>query len=93
MADEALLQVRVTPRARRNVIGALEDNVLAVRLVAPPVEGAANKALIAFLAETFGVSRSMVRIESGTHSRRKRVRISSLTAEAIAQRLASAETE
>ena len=88
MADEAVLQVRVTPRAKRNALGAMEDDVLAVRLAAPPVEGAANKALIAFLAETFGVPRSAIRIESGAHARRKRVRISGLGAEAVARRLA-----
>ena len=89
MADEALLQVRVTPRAGRNALGALEEGVLAVRLAAPPVDGAANKALIACLADAFGVPKSAVRIESGAHARRKRVRISGLTDEDVARRLAS----
>jgi uncharacterized protein (TIGR00251 family) len=88
VADEALLHIRVTPRARRNAIGPMEDGMLAVRLVAPPVEGAANKALIAFLAEAFGVSRSAVRVESGERSRHKRVRVSGLTLEEVAHRLA-----
>jgi uncharacterized protein (TIGR00251 family) len=88
VADEALLNVRVTPRARRNALGPMEDGELAVRLAAPPVEGAANKALIAFLAEAFGVSKSAVRAESGERSRHKRVRISGLTLEAVAHRLA-----
>jgi uncharacterized protein (TIGR00251 family) len=87
VADEALIHVRVTPRARRNALGAMEGNVLAVRLAAPPVEGAANKALIAFLADAFGVSRSAVRVESGARSRHKRVRISGITAEEVARRL------
>ena len=90
MADEALLQLRVTPRARRNALGALEGGVLAVRLAAPPVDGATNTALIAFLAEAFGVSKSAVRIESGAHARHKRVRIAGLTEEEVARRLASA---
>jgi uncharacterized protein (TIGR00251 family) len=88
VADEALLHIRVTPRARRNALGPMEEGVLAVRLAAPPVEGAANKALIAFLAEAFGVSRSAVRVESGERSRHKRVRISGLTLEEVAHRLA-----
>jgi uncharacterized protein (TIGR00251 family) len=62
--------------------------VLAVRLAAPPVEGAANKALIAFLAEAFGVSKSAVRVESGERSRRKRVRISGLTIDDVVRRVA-----
>jgi uncharacterized protein (TIGR00251 family) len=88
VADEALLNVRVTPRARRNALGPMEDGELAVRLAAPPVEGAANKALIAFLAEAFGVPKSAVRVESGERSRRKRLRISGLTLEEVAHRLA-----
>ena len=87
MADEVLLNVRVTPRARRNALGGMEDGVLAVRLAAPPVEGAANKALIAFLAEAFGVPKSAIRVETGLRSRHKRVRISGLTAEDVARRL------
>jgi len=62
--------------------------VLAVRLTAPPVEGAANKALTAFLAEAFEVSKSAVSVESGKRSRHKRVRISGLTVEEVARRLA-----
>jgi hypothetical protein len=53
------------------------------------VEGAANKALIAFLAETLEVSKSAIRIESGDHGRRKRVRVSGLTDEEVAHRVAS----
>jgi len=68
----------------------MEDGVLAVRLAAPPVEGAANKALIAFLAEAFGVSRSAVRVESGERARRKRVRISGLTIDEVTRRVAEA---
>lgn len=87
MADEALLHVRVTPRARRNELGGLTDGVLAVRLAAPPVEGAANKALIVLLAEALGLPKSALRIESGERSRHKRVRISGLPAGEVARRL------
>jgi uncharacterized protein YggU (UPF0235/DUF167 family) len=64
--------------------------VLVVRLAAPPVEGAANEALIAFLAAAFGVSKSAVRGETALRSRHKRVRISGLTADEVARRLAEA---
>ena len=66
----------------------MKDNVLSVRLAAPPVEGAANKALIAFLADEFGVSKSAISVESGERSRHKRVRVSGVTAEQVANRLA-----
>ena len=88
MDDEAVLHVRVTPRARRNALGAMDDGVLAVRVAAPPVDGAANKALIAVLADAFGIPKSAIRIESGEHGRHKRVRISGLTGEEVAHRLA-----
>jgi uncharacterized protein (TIGR00251 family) len=91
MADEALLQVRVTPRARRSAIGEVSEGVLAVRLAAPPVEGAANKALIALLAKALAVPKSRIRIESGEHSRQKRVRILGLDAEAAVARLAAGD--
>jgi uncharacterized protein (TIGR00251 family) len=89
VADEVLLHVRVTPRARRNALGGIRDGVLTVRLAAPPVEGAANTALIALLAEALGLSRSAVRLEAGLRSRHKRVRISGLGAEEVARRLDS----
>ena len=90
MADEAVLQLRVTPRARRDALGAMEAGVLPVRLAAPPVEGAANKALILLLARALGVPRSAIEIESGARGRRKRVRISGLDSEEAARRLARA---
>ena len=86
--DESILHVRVTARAGRNALGEIVDGVLAVRLAAPPVEGAANKALIAFLAEAFGIPKSDIRIDAGQQSRRKRVRILGLAPDALAGRLA-----
>jgi uncharacterized protein (TIGR00251 family) len=50
-----------------------------VRLAAPPVDGAANDALIEFLASAFAVRRSAVRILSGEKGRRKRVAIAGVT--------------
>ena len=79
MAADALLQIRVTPRARRNALGGMEGGVLAVRLAAPPVEGAANDALIEFLAASLRLPRRDIRIVSGGHSRRKRVAIAGMT--------------
>jgi uncharacterized protein (TIGR00251 family) len=90
--DGVRLAVRVTPRARLNEIGEIVEDqkgktILSVRLAAPPVEGAANTALVAFLAERLGVARSAVAIVMGATGRRKIVRISGLSADALAQRL------
>lgn len=70
------LALRLTPRASRNgVDGVTADAegrpLLKLRLVAPPVEGAANEALIAFLAKTLSLRKADVTIRSGETSRVK----------------------
>jgi hypothetical protein len=54
----------------------MEDGSLKIRLTAPPVDGAANEALVKFLSETLSLSKSSVEIVSGHTSREKRVKIS-----------------
>lgn len=85
------LAVRVTPKASRTVLGevmTLPDgrSVLAVRVAAPPVDGAANAALIAFFSKGLGVRKSDVTIVSGEGARLKLLRISG-NGEQIAERL------
>src|SRR3989338_8282509 len=63
--------VKVTPRAKENKIVVYKDGFLRVRITAPPVEGKANKALIAFLADAWNVSQSSIRIVRGETSREK----------------------
>jgi uncharacterized protein (TIGR00251 family) len=72
-----MLQVRVTPRSSTNRIAGVEGDLLRVRLNAAPVDGAANAALRAYLAECFGVRRADVLLEKGVTARQKRVRIRS----------------
>lgn len=67
--------VRVSPRASREAILGVHDGALKVALTAPPVDGAANAALIAFLAKKLGVAKSAVRIASGETSRTKTVEV------------------
>ncbi|MEY4708598.1 MAG: hypothetical protein RJB58_2321 [Pseudomonadota bacterium] len=74
--DGVRLALRLTPRASRNgVDGVAEDAegrpVLRLRLIAPPVEGAANKALIAFLSKTLSLRKADITICSGETSRVK----------------------
>lgn len=69
------LDVRVQPRASRNEIVGLRDGVVRIRLQAPPVDGAANEALVKFLADEFGVARRHVRVVSGFGSRNKVVEV------------------
>ncbi len=68
--------VRLTPRAGRDSIDGVDDEGrLRVRVAAPPVDGAANEALIGLLATTLGVPCGRLAIESGATSRVKRVGI------------------
>lgn len=71
----ASVRVRVTPRAGRSAVAGVRDDVLLIRLAAPPVEGAANEALVDLMSRTFGVPRRDIRIASGERSRTKRVEI------------------
>lgn len=70
------LAVRLTPRASRNGVDGITADaegrpVLKLRLVAPPVEGAANEALVAFLAKTLSMRKADIAIRSGETSRVK----------------------
>jgi uncharacterized protein (TIGR00251 family) len=69
----ALLIVHVQPNATRTEYAGVHGEALKFRVAAPPVEGAANEALCAFLAEQFGIPRSAVAVRAGHGSRRKRV--------------------
>jgi uncharacterized protein len=76
--ESITLSIRIQPRASKNEITWMENGGLKIRLTAPPVDGAANEALIRFLADTLSVTRSQVHIVSGHTSRDKIVRISGL---------------
>jgi uncharacterized protein YggU (UPF0235/DUF167 family) len=72
--------VRVIPRSRKTGFAGLRDGILVVRLAAPPVDNAANDALLDFLAGIVGVPRRALRLLSGAKSRRKRIAIDGVTA-------------
>jgi uncharacterized protein (TIGR00251 family) len=81
------LDLRVIPRARKTGLAGERDGRLLVRLVAPPLEGAANDALISFLAGLLKVPRRAVRIVAGERGRQKRVAIDGLDPETVRARL------
>jgi len=70
----------VIPRARKSAVSGVRGDSILIRLAAPPVDGAANDALVAFLADVFGVPRRAVGILSGERGRQKRVVIAGVTA-------------
>lgn len=70
-----VLSIRVQPGASHSEVAGEHDGCLRVRIAAAPIEGRANDALRAFLAERLQVPRAAVTIERGDVSRRKRVRV------------------
>lgn len=70
-----ILTLHIQPGAKKTEITGLHGEALKIRLAAPPVDGKANAALIAFLAKACGVSKSSVELVSGDTSRAKRVRV------------------
>ena len=79
--------MRVQPRAARTEVAGPYGDAIRIRLTAPPVDRAANEALVRFLAEQLDVPRSAVRIESGAAGRSKVVTVDGIGPEAAARRL------
>jgi uncharacterized protein (TIGR00251 family) len=84
------IEVRVLPRSSRNQIDGVRDGRLLVRVTAPPVDSAANDAVMRLLADTFDCPGRSVRIVAGHTARNKSVEISGITLER-ARRAARAE--
>jgi uncharacterized protein len=77
-APEAILDIRVIPRSARSRIDGMRGAAILLRLAAPPVEGAANDALVEFLSDALDLPRRSIRIVSGDKSRDKRVAVTGL---------------
>ena len=89
MAGEkpARITVRVQPNAKRNEVVRFEDGVLHIKIVAPPVKGKANTALLAFLSDILGVSKSHLSIEKGATSRVKVIAVEGLSLDEVRERI------
>ena len=83
------ITVKVQPRAKKTEPAGKTGDAYKLRLVAPPVDGKANEACIAFLAETFDVPRSAVRIVRGETSRLKVIEIDGVDAATVEGKLGS----
>ena len=83
MADSARINVYVQPRASKTAVVGMHDGAVKIRLAAPPVDGAANAALVEFVAQQVGIARSRVRITAGLTSRRKTVEVDGVTVEQL----------
>jgi uncharacterized protein (TIGR00251 family) len=78
--DGCTLSVRVHPGARKNVVNGVHAGAAKISLTTPPIEGCANEALIAFVADLLKIPRARVSLVSGTTSRIKTLRITGKSA-------------
>ena len=81
--ESAVLKIRLTPRGSKSEILGWEGDTLRVKVTAPPVEGAANKACVELIASALGVKRGQVSIVSGEKSRGKVLRVEGMTEQDI----------
>ena len=86
-ARGSVLSLAVVPRSSANAVELSADGIVRVRVTAPPVDGAANAALLRLLADALGVPRSRLSIACGESSRRKRVLVTGFVPDALDQRL------
>ncbi len=81
--DGASLQLKVVPRASRTEIGDVLGDRLKIKVAAPPVDSAANEALVVFLAKQLGVTRGAIQITRGQTSRNKTLLVRGMTPEQL----------
>lgn len=81
------LAIKLQPRASREEICGEIGAELKIKVTAPPVDSAANEALVRFLAEKLDCPRGAVQLVRGLTSRHKTVRVTGITAQMVAERL------
>ena len=78
------IQVKVIPRAKKNeVAGLMDDGSVRIRITAPPVEGAANQALVEFLAQLLSIHKNQIEIVAGLSSERKLVSLVGIAPQSV----------
>lgn len=87
MSGATRIGIYVQPRASKSAVVGMHDGNIKIRLAAPPVDGAANTALVEFVADCLGVAKSRVRIVSGMTGRRKVLEIQGVTAQQVSEAL------
>ena len=90
MAPSCRLPVKAVPNAPRSAVTGWAGDALRVKVHAPALDGRANEALCAFLAEALGLRKSAVTLVQGAKSRLKLLEVSGLTLEQVKARLAPA---
>ena len=83
---QTTLTLHIQPGAKKTEVAGVHGDALKIRLAAPPVDGRANAALIAFVADRLGLAKSAVSLKSGQTSRRKVLEVTAAPADTV-QRL------
>jgi uncharacterized protein YggU (UPF0235/DUF167 family) len=83
----AVLEIAVVPRASADRVGPYADGVLRVRVVRPPADGEANRAVIRLVARALGLPPSRVELTSGARARRKRLTVDGIEPQELERRL------
>ena len=86
MSEGARFAVRLTPRGGADRVDGVVDGVLHARVAAPPVEDAANRALLRLLADELGVPRRDVRLVAGAGGRTKVIAVDGVDPGALLER-------
>ena len=87
IAGGTLLSAKLQPRASKNEIGTPLGDELKIKVTAPPVDAAANQALIELLAGTLGCPRGRIELIRGQTSRHKTLKLHGFTTEEVAEKL------
>ena len=88
--DGVVLSINLQPRAPQDEIGEALGNELRIKVTAPPVDDAANQALIELLADVLDCARSQVDLVRGHTARHKTIKIYGLSVEAVLEKLSAA---
>jgi len=80
---QTTLTLHIQPGAKKTEVAGVHGDALKIRLAAPPVDGKANAALIAFVADRLGLAKSAVRLKSGQTSRRKVLEVTGAPADTV----------
>ncbi len=81
------LPVLVVPRSGKNEIAGVLEGRLKIRITAPPVDGAANRELITFLARLLGINRSSICLQKGSKGKRKLLKIKGIDEKTLLEKL------
>ena len=78
--QSAVLQIRVQPNAQKNqVVGILSDGRIKIKILAPPLEGKANKALFRYLNQVLDIAETQMKLVKGETTRDKVIRIEGIS--------------